>query len=510
MLWSAIGDEGWTALGIAALALPIQVAIASMLAMGRRVPAAASLLMPTLVLTFGLVGVVRGFDDAIRALRHMPDPAYAPWFAIVDRARAAAPIVPAAWAATALLVIPAVGASLGGLREPKRGFVGPLLAASAAMFACLGLVGAGMLTAPSLAVPGLVIGALGLSASGAAAATRPMRGTTAATGISALAMGAVAMALAGAGGRELSIAALFPDLDAPFDAFPALGATLDEARRVDILLVATLSFAVLGALPGMLFVRPRVLDAASGLDLVGVSVAFVTPLLGTAWALARRHALTRLAGVYAVAVLDAGPGYDVPRVEVVPPRVFVASTAPVWLALRDGGGVEKSPLTGDINGVSESIRRGDALALPPTMEMLDAYLLLAGADVGAISLVGCGKTPASEREKIASDPLRAVGLCGAIPVRLRVVENLTTRRTLIALKDREFDDGGDIVALADLANVDGNDVVLRAQADATVADLVAALRALRKAHRVYLGWGVDLDGSDIAVGVNPDLWVDAG
>ncbi len=510
MLWSAIGDEGWTALGIAAAALPIQLAIASMLAMGRRVPAAASLLMPTIVLSFGLAGVVRGFDDAIHALRHMPDPAYAPWFAIVDRARSAAPIVPAAWAATLLLVVPAVGAALGGLREPKRGFIGPMLAASAAMFACLGLVGAGVLTAPSLAMPGLAIGVLGLSAAGAAAATRPMRGTTAATGLAALGMGAIALALAGAGTREFAIATLFPDLDSPFAAFASLGTTLDEARRVDTVLVATLALAVLGALPGMLFVRPKVLDAASGLDLVGCAVAFVTPLLGLAWALARRHALTRLAGVYAVAVLDGGPGYDVPRVEVVPPRVFVVSPTPMWLALHDGGGVEKSPLAGDINGVSDSIGRGDALSLPPTMEMLDAYLLLAGADVGEISLVGCGQTAPAERRRIATDPLRAVGLCGAVPLRLRVVENLTVRRTLIALKDGEFDDAGEIVALADLANIDGHDVVLRAQADATVSDLVGALWALRKARRVYLGWGVDLDGSDIAVGVNPDLWVDAG
>ena len=41
----------------------------------------------------------------------------------------------------------------------------------------------------------------------------------------------------------------------------------------------------------------------------------------------------------------------------------------------------------------------------------------------------------------------------------------------------------------------------------TMADFAAVLRAVRSAGRVYLGWGVDLDGDDLPIGVNPGLRV---
>jgi len=78
------------------------------------------------------------------------------------------------------------------------------------------------------------------------------------------------------------------------------------------------------------------------------------------------------------------------------------------------------------------------------------------------------------------------------------------------LKDGEVDDRGDVYDVSEIGThnaVAGRDVILRAQVDATVEDFAAVLRAVRGAARVYLGWGVDMDGDDLPIGVNPGLRV---
>jgi hypothetical protein len=90
-----------------------------------------------------------------------------------------------------------------------------------------------------------------------------------------------------------------------------------------------------------------------------------------------------------------------------------------------------------------------------------------------------------------------------------VTEALNDQRTLIVLKDRLVDDGGDVVSVDAIGDVTGRDVLLRGQVDATFADLDAALFAVSGARHVYLAWGVGLDGDDVPVGVDPGIRIRA-
>ncbi len=241
--------------------------------------------------------------------------------------------------------------------------------------------------------------------------------------------------------------------------------------------------------------------AATGAVLLGALVA-------VGWAFVTRGAVGRLAGAHAAWVLAAAPGIDVPRVEVLPPRVLVpGDPLSRWIELRDGGGVGRFDAVGSLDEVGASLRRGDGVVLPPTALAEDLYLLLADARSGAISLVGCGEVSAAHRAALTVEPLYTVGRCGAFPLRLRVSEAMPEPRELIVLRDRSVQDGYDVIDIAELRDVSGRDVVLRLQVDATVADLVATLQVVEGARAVYLGWGVTLEGDDLAVGVEPGLRV---
>ena len=104
-----------------------------------------------------------------------------------------------------------------------------------------------------------------------------------------------------------------------------------------------------------------------------------------------------------------------------------------------------------------------------------------------------------------ADPLMALGRCAAFPLGLRVTTRLPDPRVLIVLKDRFVDDGGDVYPFAEVKGIEGKDVILRAQTDATIADLVAALPILASASRVYLGFGITPEGDDLPIGVDPGL-----
>jgi hypothetical protein len=91
-----------------------------------------------------------------------------------------------------------------------------------------------------------------------------------------------------------------------------------------------------------------------------------------------------------------------------------------------------------------------------------------------------------------------------------VTRDLDEPLRVIVLKDGLVDDDGDLYAMRDVAqhhDLNGRDVVLRAQLDATVTDFANALEALSGASRIYLGWGVSIDGTDLPIGVNPGLRV---
>jgi hypothetical protein len=263
-------------------------------------------------------------------------------------------------------------------------------------------------------------------------------------------------------------------------------------------------------LPGLALVRPRRIDAKSALDVVCTFVLVTSLLLGGGWTWARRHALSRAAGVHATAVLRAAPGYPVARAAVLPPRVLLADArAPKWISMKEDGGLSVEPIVGGLERIGPLLAKGDGLLLPLATTALDLYLLLLESPAGSIAIVGCETVPGYSTAAIESDPLLAVGACASFPLRLRVTDALEERRSLIVLKDQFVDDGGNVIALAELSDLEGRDVVLRLQADANVSDLVVAMKAMEKARRVYLGWGVDIDGSSIPVGVDPQLRIGA-
>jgi hypothetical protein len=508
VLREILTDGSWTVPGLALLALPAQLAAGAALGMGRRVPVAGALLMPVVVLLAGLVETMRALDTGLGALHEMVDPAWAPWFAIWDRSHAATPLGLAGLLATLLTFPPGVGAASAALREPRRGFAGSLTAGLGGMMGVVvGLAaGAAIGGVAWLVGAGLAVGALTALAASTLAATHPQRLTAAGIGVGGLILGAAALAMAGWAVGEGRVADLLHDFDRPF---VGAGRWWDAAQGIELsrqALAVVVLPAVLAALPGVALLRPRRADAVTGADFLGVLLLVTAVFVGAGWVSLQRATLGSLAGRHAAAVLRASPGYDVPRLTVLPARVYVADPQrPRWLALKDRGGVEVQPL---LPGVGAPIvRRGDGLILPAGMSLEDVYLALSESDAGEVGVVGC--TPPVRRvlDAVEQDPLLAVGRCGAFPLRLRVTDGLMTRRTLIQLRGRELDDGGDIIGVDGIGDVSGQDVVLRGQVDATVADLVATLRELTAANRVFLGWGVDLDGEDIAVGVDPDLWL---
>jgi len=218
--------------------------------------------------------------------------------------------------------------------------------------------------------------------------------------------------------------------------------------------------------------------------------------------------LGRLGGAHAAWVLAASPGYDVPRLDVLPPRVLVVGEVQsTWLELADGGGVRRRIDTRALDEVGRELGKGDGIVLPRTATLEDLYLLLADAPAGNILLVGCAPVPEGAAVLFRSDPLLTVGRCGGFPIKLRVVGGLPDPREIILVPGPYVQDGHDVIDLAELQDIDGRDVILRAQVDSTVPDLLAILGRLQGAASVYLGWGVTIEGDALAIGVEPGLRV---
>jgi hypothetical protein len=151
--------------------------------------------------------------------------------------------------------------------------------------------------------------------------------------------------------------------------------------------------------------------------------------------------------------------------------------------------------TAAFGGAGAALVDGDGVLLDPRALVVDLYLLLSDARVRSITLVACDGAPLAD-----TDALGAAGRCLATPIALQRPRG--TPRRVIVLKGGEVDDGGDVRALDDVRVDAGVPVLVRAQADARVSDLLTALAAW-EGNPLALGWGVDLDGEPIPVGARP-------
>ncbi|MBM4390273.1 MAG: hypothetical protein FJ090_04055 [Deltaproteobacteria bacterium] len=509
MDWSALGDWGLAAMGIAAIGLPVQVAVGVAFGTRRNGPVFLAILVPVAVLVLGLLGTVAEYGRIGRMLVDPSDPAWAPLYVVVDRGVAAGAASAAAMAATGLCLPGAIGAAVGSLRAEHRGMTGPAIAALTGLVG--GLVIAGLAVhrgLPWLMLPGLALALLGTCAGGSLAAVRARDLSGAGVGVASLAVGALALVTWGAARLDLTVPDLIPELAVPWAAILSLADHESMSRQTWLVLGFVAALSLGSTLPGLSALRVRSTGIGTGLDIAITGAILLGGAVAMVWAAVRRAALGKLAGAHAAWVLAAAPAYDVPRVEVLPPRVLVPSdNGSRWIELRDAGGVALYDAVGSYDEVGAGLRRGDGLVLPARMPAEELYLLLVDSRAGAVSLVGCGPVSSAHRAVLTTEPLYAVGRCGAFPLRLRVPGSMPDPVEVIVLKDRLVQFGYDVIELAELPDLAGRDVVLRLQADATIADLVAALGRLERAAAVYLGWGVTLEGDDIPVGVEPGLRV---
>jgi hypothetical protein len=73
-------------------------------------------------------------------------------------------------------------------------------------------------------------------------------------------------------------------------------------------------------------------------------------------------------------------------------------------------------------------------------------------------------------------------------------------RSLILLKDGQVDEDAEIRSLQDL-RLDERPVLVRLQLDAKLSDFLNFLARVPAQANVYLGWGVQVDGTPLPVGV---------
>lgn len=512
------GPWGSTLLLFFALGVPLQLAIGALIGMRRAVPAIAALVFPLAFFLGGLAVTVAALETAMAALWNAPDPTWAPWFAIDDRARAMVPLAATGLGAALLAAPVAIGAAVAGVRSrPTSGWrtrlalllggpavVGLALAGVGGAFTIESLVGGGL--GRLLLLPGLG-GALFLAAALAAALpTEGRRFSGAAIGFGALAIGAAGLALAASGWAASGTAEALGDYTTPFTAMGTVVEATRAARSLGELAAFVAALAVVAGLPLAAARDWRRVDAGTGLEVFACAgLALLVVLLG-GWAGARERVLSTLAGAHAADVLKHAPGYDVPRLAPIPTRVLVGEQAtPRWIAMRARGGVERLPIAGALDIVGPAVLAGDGLMLPPTLPLEDLYLALFQSGAGSVSIVGCAPADEQLLADIATDPLLAVGRCGAFPLALRVTSRLEDPRVLIVLKDGLVDDRGDVIPGAEVTDVAGRDVIVRGQLDATVGDLVGLLPVIGGADRVWLGHGVTVEGDDLPIGVDPGL-----
>lgn len=509
MDFQALGDLGIVALAVAALGLPIQLALGLALAGGRRVPVSVALLMPLLVLSLGLASIIQTYHTLQSGLVDPADPAWAPWYLLYDRAAAVA-AAPICGMLTFALCVPAmVGACTAGLRAEKRGVVGPILAATGGLIGGVGVVVAGsMMGRASLAMPGLLLALLALLAGGSLASVRPRYLCVAGIGVGGFLTAAMGLSVAALGALELELTDTLSDLSTAWMLVDGVVAHERLVRNVAVALLVGPLVALALQLPGLGMIRSRDAGARQGMDITLSGAVIGGGLLALGWCLVKRSMLGRLGGAHAAWVLAASPGYDVPRIDALPARVLViAEPRATWVEMADGGGARRRFDDRALNELGRDLGKGDGVVLPRDAHLEDLYALLMDAPAGNITLVGCAPVPPATRDLLRSEPLLTVGRCGGFPLRLRVVGGLPNPRELILVPDGFIQDGLDVIDLADLKDVEGRDVILRAQVDSTLPDLLALLERLHSAAAVYLGWGVTLEGDALAIGVEPGLRV---
>ncbi len=530
MLLEASGSAGVALLVVLVVALPVQCALGALVASGRRIPAAAALAAPIGLLIAGFLGTIGAFEEALDAVRASEDPAWTAFFALDDRARAMAALALGALGALACSVPVVAGAAWAARRNPSDAQIPRWKRASHVLAVVSGLAGAAIsgLAAEvvrrdastvgwELAVAPVAAVLLGIGAS-SAVSRRAVTGAVL-VGAGGLFLGVAAAATAAVALSELALSPALGGFTEPFGLPTTVAARAEASAILAGFNVLAAAIVVVGHLPGLLLRDWRRADALHGLDVIVIGLSCMGVVGLAAWTEARRSALTHFAGDHSAAVLRAAEPVEaasVPLLQPMPPRVLVVESAdPLdptrvlarWVTQRDRGGLETLPLPDGLEGAGEGIQSGDGVLLPGTMSMIDVYLLLADARAGRVALVSC-RPARARRAAISADPLQAAGRCGAFPLDLRVTEPPSSPRTFIVLKDGWIDDGGEVVRVDALTDLGGRDVLLRAQGDATLADVSAALARAAEARRVWLAWGVDIDGADIAVGVNPVRWGD--
>lgn len=505
----ALGDLGIVALAVAALGVPIQIALGLALAGGRRVPVAVALFMPLLVLSLGLASMIRGYSALQAGLVDPADPAWAPWYLLYDRAAAVSAAPVAGMLAFALCVPAMVGACAAGLRATQRGVAGPLIAATGGLLGGIAVVVVGsMIGRPALALPGLLLSLLALLTGGSLAAVRPRYLCVAGIGVAGFFTASMGLSVAALGGLELELTDTLTDLTAAWLLVDQVVAHEVLVRNVGLILLVGPVTALAFQLPGLGLIRSRDAGARQGLDITLSGGLIGGAMLALGWCLVKRSMVGRLAGAHAAWVLAASPGYDVPRVDALPARVLlVGEPRSTWMEMADGGGARRRFDERSLAELGHDLGKGDGVILPRDAQLEDLYALLIDSPAGSISLVGCAPVPAASAELLRSEPLLTVGRCGGFPIRLRVVGGLPDPRELILVPGGFVQDGFDVIELAELQDVDGRDIILRAQVDATLPDLLSLLARLRSAAGVYLGWGVTAEGDALAIGVEPGLRV---
>ncbi len=490
------------------LGLPVQFLLGGLIGVGRRLPATLALLVPALLLTLGGVGFGVGLTSAATAILETGDPAWVPWFALQDRARACIPGLAGALGAVLCVLPVLVGASSRVVPATRRSLWPVLVALPMAAVVSLGSAFS------TGARGGPIAGALAVLLVGAALAcveVQPRSAAGALTGMGSLMIGGLALGLVHALGLHADFLVALPDFNFPFLAVPRMDAAADNAVALSAAVVPWVLLAWLAGLPAIFARAATGATRRDGSDGLGIVVLVLLPLVAWGWGGLQWAVLSRRAGAEVASVLSNGGGPAVPMRTPVPPRVlYVLPGGSHWVELGEAGGSRDRPEPTAMDSVGPLLHLGDGVVFPAGMTMDDVYFAFADADAGAVQFVSCTASSGTLADTVFRDPLRATGHCGATPVYLRVTRDLLHPVKLIVLKDGEVDQSGEVYPASEIpSHVDlaGRDVILRAQVDATMADFAAVLRLARNASRVYLGWGVSLDGADLPIGINPGLRV---
>ena len=493
------------------LGLGVQCLLGAVLALdpaGRRpLPAAAPLALPGLLLLAGLTLGAWQLDQLYRLCREAVDDPSLSQIALEGRAAAWVPAAVGGWIA-AILALPALlGAAVGAIRahraevarqagqEPgrpdrRRAWMPAMITALAA-FPGPVVLGMGLLSGqaplPILAPPALLLPLLLLP--GMIALSAP---TTRPAGAAGLMLALLGTLIGARGVGMLRTLGQAPG---------AAASALLDAQHASAPLSLGLMGAAVAVLIGWLS-TPRAHGARAPGALAALALALALALPLSIFGL-RQIQVGRVAGSWplTLTVLSAEMGVP-PQQGGLPGRALVASPwLPRWLS-RTPDGVSAERIEGELLDVGPALRRGDGLLLPPAMGMEDLYLALSGAEIGEIALIGCAPAPRDTLARAARDPLIAASACGSRPLLLRRALRAPPEQTLILLKNAEIDKDMEILPLAALPPLD-RPTLLRAQVDATVADLYALLAKAPPDLPIYLGYGVQLDGSALPVGVEP-------